>query len=69
MTPAEKPRDPARTFRLASFTSDGMNTTEAPSPVAAPAAATRPIATPTFSFVDMMTRKGDSAVLQRVIRL
>jgi len=51
MTPAEKPRDAARTLRLASFTSDGMNTTAAPIPVEAPAPATRSNAGRTFSLL------------------
>lgn len=50
MTPAENPRDAARTLRLASLTSDGMNTTAAPIPVESPAPRTKSSAGTTFSF-------------------
>lgn len=56
MTPAEKPRDAARTLRFANFTSDGKNTTAAPIPVEAPAPRTKSNAGTTFSlsYDDMM---------------
>ena len=50
ITPAAKPRDDARTLRLASFTSHGMNTTAAPIPVEAPAPRTTSNAKPTLPF-------------------
>ena len=54
MTPAEKPSEPARTLRDASFTTFGKNTTAAPRPVEAPAPATRANAMPTLSFPDVI---------------
>jgi hypothetical protein len=54
MTPAEKPSDAARVLRFATRTRDGINTTEAPIPVATPATNTRPNAIPTFSLCLVM---------------
>ncbi len=48
MTPAEIPKDDARTLREASFTSLGKNTMAAPTAVEAPAAITAPKARPTL---------------------
>lgn len=74
MTPAEKPRDPARTRRDASFTMDGKKTTAAPSPVEAPAAITSPMATPAFSFVldissDILAINGYCRAVMSTIRI
>ena len=60
MTPALKPRADAKTLREANFTSDGKNTTDAPTAVARPAATTRANATPTFGlFTDMLAPYSD----------
>eukprot|EP00554_Chaetoceros_debilis_P008613 CAMPEP_0194098754 /NCGR_PEP_ID=MMETSP0150-20130528/72_1 /TAXON_ID=122233 /ORGANISM="Chaetoceros debilis, Strain MM31A-1" /LENGTH=51 /DNA_ID=CAMNT_0038784835 /DNA_START=109 /DNA_END=260 /DNA_ORIENTATION=+ len=49
MTPADIPREEARTLLEASLTSRGKKTMAAPTAVEAPAAMTAPKATPTFS--------------------
>lgn len=48
MTPAERPNAEAKTRRDANFTKRGKKTTDAPSAVEAPAAATRAMAMPTL---------------------
>ena len=48
MTPAEIPREDARTLRDASFTRRGKKTMAAPTAVDAPAASTAPNAMPTL---------------------
>ncbi len=50
MTPAAKPSDAAKNL---GFASEETNTTQAPIHVAAPAAATRPKARPTFPSATM----------------
>ncbi len=65
MTPAEIPKDDARTLREASFTSLGKKTMAAPTAVEAPAAITAPNAIPTLLLCvsTMMTFVDDAFVV------